>query len=223
MHRVGCGDQGVRIMAPKAILRLVRLEQVPAKAANILKQEMLARGGDAAVHWKTVACEVVHTDVILLGTERQLTHVCEKLHGQPFGLAATGAAVLQALRQYAHPSGELRCGPYRLPWGAKTYVMGIINMAPDSFSGGGLAGDVDGAVRQAARMIEDGADLLDIGGESTRPGAEAVPLAEELRRVIPAVRALASQFQVPISVDTYKSAVAREALAAGARPIGGRR
>ena len=94
--------------------------------------------------------------------------------------------------------------------------MGILNLTPDSFSGDGLYGDVDGALRRAEQMLEDGADILDVGGESTRPGAEAVEAEEELQRVVPVVRALAARFSVPISVDTSKSAVARAALEAGA-------
>jgi dihydropteroate synthase len=113
----------------------------------------------------------------------------------------------------------LRCGPHTLPLGAKTYIMGILNLTPDSFSGDGLAGCAEDALRQAERMLEDGADLLDVGGESTRPGSEAVPEEEELARVLPVVRALAARFAVPISVDTYKSEVARQAVEAGATLI----
>ena len=101
-------------------------------------------------------------------------------------------------------------------WGARTYVMGILNITPDSFSGDALGYDQDAALRQAERMVEDGADVLDVGGESTRPGASEVPLAEELRRVVPLVEALAGRFDVPLSVDTSKAEVARQALAAGA-------
>jgi dihydropteroate synthase len=213
--RVGCRDAGVRIMTPRGLLRLVRLEGVATKVANILKQEMLAHGGDAAVHWQTIACGVAQTAVLLLGTEAQLYEVCAHLRRQPFGLAATGEAILAALAAYSAPGSALRCGPYTLPLGRKTYVMGIINVTPDSFSGDGLATHPDTVLRQGEAMVAAGADLLDVGGESTRPGAVEVPLEEELRRVVSAVRALAP-LRVPISVDTYKSAVAREAVAAGA-------
>ena len=101
-------------------------------------------------------------------------------------------------------------------WGARTYVMGILNVTPDSFSGDALGADVEAALRQAETMAEAGADILDVGGESTRPGASEVPLEEELRRVVPVVRALAERFELPISVDTTKAEVARRALGAGA-------
>jgi dihydropteroate synthase len=215
MARVGCREEGLRIMTPKGLWRLVRVEDVPTKAANILKQEMLAHGGDAAVHAETVACGVARTHMVLLGSEAQLLAVCRHLQRQPFGLAATGEAILACLRAYVAPGATLHCGPYDLPLGRKTYVMGIVNVTPDSFSGDGLAGNVAQTLRQAEAMLSAGADLLDVGGESTRPGAVEVPLEEELRRVVPVVRALAA-LRVPISVDTYNSVVAREALAAGA-------
>ena len=101
-------------------------------------------------------------------------------------------------------------------WGARTYVMGILNVTPDSFSGDALGADVGAALRQAETMAEAGADILDVGGESTRPGASEVPLEEELGRVVPVVRALAQRFELPISVDTTKAAVARRALGVGA-------
>ncbi len=99
--------------------------------------------------------------------------------------------------------------------------MGIVNATPDSFSGDGVGGDVDAAVAQALRFQAEGADIIDIGGESTRPpslytGAEPVPVAEELRRIIPVIEALEDVLSIPISVDTHKVEVAREALAAGA-------
>ncbi|MCH8297815.1 MAG: dihydropteroate synthase [Chloroflexi bacterium] len=103
-----------------------------------------------------------------------------------------------------------------LAWGARTYVMGIINVTPDSFSGDGLGGDVAAAVDLALRFQDEGADLLDIGAESTRPGHQQVPLEEELQRLIPALEAVAERVKLPISVDTYKAAVARRAVDAGA-------
>ena len=100
--------------------------------------------------------------------------------------------------------------------GEETGIMGIINVTPDSFSDGGKYANVEAAVMQAKQMVADGADIIDIGGESSRPGAEPITANEECRRVIPVVQALAEQFQIPISVDTYKAKVAREALSAGA-------
>jgi dihydropteroate synthase len=103
-----------------------------------------------------------------------------------------------------------------LALGDRTLVMGIINVTPDSFADGGLRFDAGRAIDDGLRMIGDGADILDVGGESTRPGADPLPAEEELRRVLPVVEALASRGGVPISIDTYKAVVAREAMAAGA-------
>jgi len=111
-----------------------------------------------------------------------------------------------------------RIGGVTFNWGMRTYIMGIINLSTDSFSGDGLD-NVDAAVEQARRFVDDGADLLDIGGESTRPGAEPISAEEEIRRVVPVIRRLADKLQVPLSVDTYKPEVARQALEAGAHML----
>ncbi|OQP00446.1 dihydropteroate synthase [Parageobacillus galactosidasius] len=113
----------------------------------------------------------------------------------------------------------LRCGDYELDLRKKTMIMGIVNVTPDSFSDGGRFYDIDRAVEHAKRLVADGADIIDIGGESTRPGAEKVSLEEELRRVIPVVKAIAQEIDVPISIDTYKAEVAKQAIEAGAHII----
>lgn len=100
--------------------------------------------------------------------------------------------------------------------GERTYVMGILNVTPDSFSDGGKYNDLTLALKQAERMVREGADILDVGGESTRPGHVQIGDEEEIRRVVPVIRELKKQFDVPVSVDTYKSAVAQAALDAGA-------
>lgn len=111
----------------------------------------------------------------------------------------------------------LHCGPYRLSLD-RPLIMGIINATPDSFSGDGVSFDIVRAVAQAEQYIADGADILDIGGESTRPGSDPVSSDEELNRVIPVIRAL-SGLGVPLSIDTWKPEVMREALAAGATMV----
>lgn len=115
------------------------------------------------------------------------------------------------------PLTVCRGGEFR--WGQRTYVTGIINVTPDSFSGDGLGGDLDSTVDQAKRFEEDGADILDVGGHSTRPGHTPITAQEELRRVVPAIERLARETSLPISVDTFTSDVARAALDAGASMI----
>ena len=107
-------------------------------------------------------------------------------------------------------------GGRRFEWGTRTYVMGIVNVTPDSFRGDGLGTDVEAAVAQGLRMVEEGADMLDVGGESTRPGHVPVSTVEEISRTEAVVRRLAGPANVPISIDTYKQQVAESAIAAGA-------
>jgi dihydropteroate synthase len=117
------------------------------------------------------------------------------------------------------PSRSLIIGPRELVWGARTYVMGVLNVTPDSFSGDGLGTDVEAAVAQARRFVEEGADLLDVGGESTRPGFQPIPPEEEIRRVVPVIQRLVAEVDVPVSIDTYKAVVARAGLEAGAHMV----
>jgi len=119
----------------------------------------------------------------------------------------------------ARTPAPITIGGRSFEWGERTYIMAIVNVTPDSFSGDGLGGDVDAALRQAVQMRADGADIIDVGGESTRPGFAEVGEDEELRRTMPVVDRLARELDVPISIDTYKSRVAKEAIAAGATMI----
>ena len=106
-----------------------------------------------------------------------------------------------------------------LEWGRRTYVMGIVNVTPDSFSGDGMGTDVAATAELALRFEEEGADFIDVGAESTRPGSSPVSIEQELRRLMPAIEAIHKRVSIPISVDTYKSEVARRALEAGATII----
>jgi dihydropteroate synthase len=116
-------------------------------------------------------------------------------------------------------SSVIRCRGYELDYSSKTLIMGILNVTPDSFSDGGRYNRVEAAVEHAQQMVEDGADIIDIGGESTRPGATKVSLEEELERVIPVVSQVSQHVKAPISVDTYKAEVAKQAIEAGAHII----
>ncbi|MGF9964700.1 dihydropteroate synthase [Bacillus rhizoplanae] len=116
-------------------------------------------------------------------------------------------------------SYEMQCGKHVLNLNEKTFIMGILNVTPDSFSDGGNYNEVETAVRHAKEMVIDGAHIIDIGGESTRPGFDKVSEEEELRRVLPMVRAVSQAVDVPISIDTYKAEVAKQAIEAGAHII----
>jgi dihydropteroate synthase len=111
---------------------------------------------------------------------------------------------------------DLKWDRYSLALGRRTCLMGVVNVTPDSFSDGGKFFARDAAIAQAERLVQEGADIIDIGGESTRPFADPVPVEIELKRVLPVIEALAQRVMVPISIDTAKAAVARRALGAGA-------
>lgn len=221
MERIGASPPGIKIMAPKAAFRAVKLEGLNFAAANIVKQEMLSRGGEVVTSRSVYSFKESDSDVLLLGTLRHYEELIAKLRMQPFkSLVAMASELEQALAWYAGDEVQpLKIGERAFEWGTKTYIMGVVNVTPDSFSGDGLGNDVERALDQALQMTEDGADLLDVGGESTRPGSKPVNSEEELRRVIPVIDSLAKRIDVPISIDTYKADVAAEAVAAGASLI----
>lgn len=113
----------------------------------------------------------------------------------------------------------MKCGKYDLKIGKRTYIMGILNVTPDSFSDGGKFNSLERAIAHAKKMVLEGADIIDVGGESTRPGTNPTPKKVELRRVIPVIKRLVEETDVPISIDTYKSEVAKHAIDLGANMI----
>ena len=217
MEEVGVHRDGVDIMLSKASHRLLKLEQVDVRAANIIKQEILSRGGEAAVSWSVYALvKNARSDVLLMGTIKQLEELYHKLKLQPFGLADIAEEIKEARDNFDAARRDVKVGKTEMNFGERTYVMGVLNVTPDSFSDGGKFLNEDAAVSRGIKMVENGADIIDIGGESTRPGAKPVGAEEELKRVVPVVEKLAAKIDKPISVDTYKSEVARRALDAGA-------
>lgn len=221
MEKVGASVPGMKIMMPKASFRVIKVEGLNFAAANIIKQEMLARGGEAVTSRQVYSTKDVDSDVLLLGTERHYQDLLRKLRVQPFKrLRMIASEVEQALVRHAGEEfGSLNIAGRAFDWGDRTYIMGVVNVTPDSFSGDGLGDDIEAALAQAERMIEAGADLIDVGGESTRPGSEPISVEEELGRVVPVIEALARRADVPISIDTYRAEVAEEALTAGAHLV----
>jgi dihydropteroate synthase len=215
--RLGIRPPALQWLAHKMSLRAVRLEQVRGKSAALLKQECLAVGCDCAIAPQVAAFDDTPRAVIIIAHLRQYQRLLARLPGQALGLGELAEEIRQALAAYeAARRPRWICRGVRLPTDRRTLVMGIINVTPDSFSGDGLAGRAEAAVRQGLAFVEAGADLLDVGGESTRPGSEPVPVEEELHRIEPVIRELAAATSVPISVDTQKPAVARRALELGA-------
>lgn len=217
---IGADDAGVTVMTPKAVHRCIRVENLSAKAAVILKQEMLSKGGEAAVSRGVGNFSVDKTDVLLMGTVKQYQRVISKLRAQPFGLSKLAELLCETVNNLdKNRKNGLDCRGYHLPLGERTLVMGILNITPDSFSDGGRFFDIEEAVRHAKEMVELGADIIDIGGESTRLTSTPVTLEQELERVLPVLRRLVKEIDVPISVDTYKAETARQALGEGAHII----
>ncbi|MFA4884312.1 MAG: dihydropteroate synthase [Desulfotomaculaceae bacterium] len=217
---VGADAAGCGWMAPKAVHRLVMLDGVQPKQANIIKQEMLGKGGEAAVSRGVVDHSVAETKVLLMGTLKQYEYFLAKLECQPFSLANLAKRIKEVLdRQEGFCPYDLDCRGKTIRLGEKTLVMGILNVTPDSFSDGGEYYDPVMAVERAGQMVADGADIIDLGGESTRPGHMPVGEEEELARVIPVLKKLVQEIPVPVSIDTTKSAVARLALEMGVHMI----
>jgi dihydropteroate synthase len=210
---------GTRIMLPKAIPYCVRLDSISCICANILKQEMLSLGADAALPRDVLTGKAKTTDCVLIANRSQLSKLVEKLQKQPFGLAKLGLEIKGSLNNYEKQTFDLTLRQYRIRLGSWPHIMGIMNLTPDSFSSDGLLAkkcDTGYLVEYAQAMVRDGADIIDIGGESSRPGAKAVPAAVELKRVIPAIKAITRRLKVPVSIDTYKPEVARAAFDSGA-------
>ncbi len=219
---VGSTEAGNRIMLNKGRSFVIRIDEVSLKAANILKQEMLSRGGDAAVHRDVADLSAGDSSIVLMGTKRQYLELIDKLRIQPFGLKQLGQELADAIDRYdrkASPTLTFAGGKFSFDFGTRTYMMGILNLTPDSFSDGGRWTDLDRAVQHAKEMVAAGADILDIGGESTRPGHDPVSAEEEIRRVIPVIERLAQEVHVPLSIDTYKGEVAKAAIEAGAHIV----
>ncbi|MFH1784466.1 MAG: dihydropteroate synthase [bacterium] len=217
MKDIGVHPEGIKWMKDKSIFRALEVEGINNKAANILKQEMLSIGGEVAVPAGILEFKGGSSRVLMTGTLKHYNLLISKLKIQPFGLVHLAGQISNTLKEREKgKTFNLKCGKYRLKLGAKPRVMGVLNITPDSFSDGGRFDNIDAALRHAEDMVKAGADIIDIGGESSRPGARSVELKEELRRVIPVIKKIAKNIKVPISIDTYKSRVAREALENGA-------
>jgi dihydropteroate synthase len=219
LKRMDVDPYGIEAMLPKMVNMNIHIQRLPCKVANIIKQEMLAIGGDAAVARGAVACSIEKTDLILIGTLKQIRRFIEKISFQPFGLKLLAESLDTLLDNLLAEHWTLKTSQRKMILGDRTRIMGILNVTPDSFSDGGRFDSPEKAVECGFQLVEDGADILDIGGESTRPGAEPVSLEEEFRRTIPLIQGLSGKINVPISIDTTKAVIAREAVAAGAEII----
>jgi dihydropteroate synthase len=211
-----CSSAGTDKMASKMRHYCFKLEGVPAAAALILKQEMLSTGGEAAIPAGALDHSIERGEVILMGTVRHYLNLAEKIKPQPFGLKELARDLSVLLENVERTEFIIPTRKRDLVMNDRPLLMGIVNVTPDSFYDGGRYEDIQKAADRVLELEAEGADIIDIGGESTRPGSEGVSPEEELRRVIPVIESVSPRLKVPISIDTQKAGVARSALQAGA-------
>ncbi len=217
MDRIGVSNDGIEIMGKKGEFFKIRVDNIPLKGALLLKQEALAAGMECALPWCTTALSCENTSAILFGTRRQFEILLEKMKRQPFKGRELSNEIDECIENLEKKNFIIQARDYKIEI-PPFKIMGILNVTPDSFSDGGKYLSVEKAVAQAHRMVEEGADIIDIGGESSRPFSEPVSEEEEMKRVLPVIEAL-EELKVPISVDTYKPGVAEEALKRGASMV----
>lgn len=214
MESIGVHKASLPIFANKNQILPLKLLQVRTPAANIIKQEMLAAGGDAAVPTGCVLNKDKYSDVLLLGTRKHYNLLLKKLELMPYFGMDKIKAELEAVLNEEKLQTVLADG--RVLNYDKVLIMGILNITPDSFYENSRTA-IEEVVAKAGQMLADGADILDIGGESTRPGSEAVAAEEEQARVLPVIEALRKAYpEAVLSIDTYRASTARLAIEAGA-------
>ncbi|MEO0088359.1 MAG: dihydropteroate synthase [candidate division WOR-3 bacterium] len=214
--KIGVAPEAIPIFLKKSKLIALKLESLSQASCNILKQVALTCDSDCAIHRKMISGRKKQADAILIATIRGLEKICEKLAYQPEFLRDLKETLEGFLKSYEKKDNfvlKFRNRVYNLK--DRVLIMGILNLTPDSFYDGGRFRDVKEAVDYAVKMAAEGADIIDIGGESTRPGSEPIPLKEELNRILPVLKELKKRISIPISVDTYKSEVARICLNEG--------
>lgn len=214
IEKVKADNYGIEIMQKKALHRCIKIYDVESKAANILKQEMLSIGGDAAVARGVIDFTAKKSDVLLMGTLSQYEKLILKLKSQPFKLENLAEKIENAIKIIENENKNF------------TKIMGILNVTPDSFYDGNKYFNVERAVKRAKEILKY-CDIIDIGGESSRPYADYVSEDEELKRVIPVIEKISEIIKtdqelskkIKISIDTRKARVAEEAIKKGASII----
>lgn len=219
LKKIGVSQEGKKILSQKAHLYLIKIEGLSSQAVNLLKQEMLSVSADAAISKEVASFTVSESDVLLMGTEAHYKKIIPRLRKQPFNLFHLSHQLEQVLKNIKREKFVLFLGNKKLNLMKKVVIMGILNLTPDSFYDKGKYSQKEKALARVEEMISQGADLVDVGGESTRPRAIKVSVEEELKRVIPVIDRIKALFQIPVSIDTYKARVAQEAIEAGADMI----
>ncbi|EJP6473552.1 dihydropteroate synthase [Clostridium botulinum] len=216
LKKIEVHEGSLNIFMNKNSIMPLKIFNVLSPAANIIKQEMMALGGDCAISTYCVNCKRETSDIILLGTNRQYKKLLEKLKYMTFFRIQE---IKDELENYINNHKKLKTvlRDGREINYENLKVMGIINCTPDSFYEGSKKSSVEEALKTAENMLKDGAEILDIGGESTRPGSDPVSEEEEIKRVVPVIKEIKNKFKdVIISIDTYRANTAKAAIEAGA-------
>ena len=208
LEDIGVDPGAYPYLLPKARFFCIKLKDISYRAANIIKQEMLSKGGEAAVSRQAISCEG-SGDIILMGTLKQYHRLGRKLRVQPLGLKKVAEEIERILAAIEKGGQVLRLPHEKsLKLGERTLIMGILNVTPDSFSDGGRYLHPDQAAERAREMAAEGADIIDIGAASSRPDSPMAGEEEELQRLLPVVDRLAGEDMI-ISIDTFRGRVAR--------------
>jgi len=217
---VGADRAAVGIMDKKAISLAFKVFNCRFYHANLLKQEALSLGLETAVEKDTITAKTQISDCLIFGDIKRLLILSEKLKKQSFEfLRELGEKLETYINNIIYEKNVFKFGLQSRDLRNNFLIMGILNVTPDSFSDGGKYRRVDAALKRCEEMINEGADIVDVGGESTRPGSSSVSCDEELKRVIPVIDAIKKRFDIPVSVDTYKSEVAKAVLEYGVEII----
>ncbi len=222
MTALGVSREGVKILASKSVFAAFKIEGIKSWEANIIKQHLLSLGTDAAVE-RAALIKNIKTAALVFGNLSQLRKLCDKLKGQPFNLSAVAQALAVYLDAGSRRQFILQAGG-RIAKIKSPLICGIINVTFDSFSGDGLMKALNSkskienlALKKAEKMVRGAARMIDIGGESSRPFSRPVKESEEIKRVIPVLKAVRKEFRkIFISVDTSKYRVAEKAAEEGA-------
>ncbi|WP_319369945.1 dihydropteroate synthase [uncultured Ilyobacter sp.] len=219
LQGIGVYEGELREMAEKSIFRNLKIKNVDLRSANVIKQISLSVGADVSVAKELGELNVEMTDLVISANLSQYNRLYHKLVESRMNLKMMAEEIKNTLIKYDSKINPVVIAGQEFDFSKKSYVMGILNITPDSFSDGGKNSSVEKAVKNAKKMVKQGAHIIDIGGESSRPGAEYVSAEKELDRIIPVLERLVKEIDVPISIDTYKSTVAKECLKRGAHII----
>jgi len=212
--KTGVTPEGLRIMSPKTELFSFKIRQLSPVAVNILKQEALARGAEVAASRESLIKKEGTVEAILFGSKPAIASIIKKIRIQPFGLKKLADELSQYIKTLERRKVlSIKGVEYEM---GGFWIMGILNATPDSFYDGGRYFGLDAALARSEEMIAQGADIIDVGGMSTRPGSKPPRTSEEIKRAVPVIEHIKNNHDVLVSIDTYRSEVAGRALEAGA-------